>query len=274
MTVRTGHGRVIDAGAIDGREPARLPAEPPARLAEAGLAAGGLAAAALLRRRSAQPSRRAVLHVRADGDPDVPADVAAWYAERAFHCYVADLALPERVPLAGRGAPASRRAARALAAAFAGLDAACACLRRPEGMDSVIVTGHGRGAVAAALWRDLRGPGSADALILYAPALAARARLSLGIDCPVLVLSDAVGPPAPGGLGRRGPGRRALVTPRRAGQASQPGPQLGGHVTWLRLAPGDGPQGMAEGADRRVLLREVGRWLGAYMYGQARDQLL
>jgi hypothetical protein len=197
----------------------------------------------LLRRRSAQPSRRAVLHVQAAGEPGVPADLAAWYTERALHVYVARIRLPGR---ALRG----RWRARKLAAVFADLDAAAGQLRQADGIDSVIVTAHGRGAVAAALWRDLRGATAADALILYAPALAARPSLSLGIDCPVLVVSDAIGESGPAGS------------------------RLGAHVTWLRMAEGEGPQGMAEGADRRVLLRELGRWLGAYMYGQARDQLL
>jgi hypothetical protein len=37
-------------------------------------------------------------------------------------------------------------------------------------------------------------------------------------------------------------------------------------VTWLTLA--------GAGGDQRRLLEELGRWLGAYMYGSLRDQLL
>jgi len=42
--------------------------------------------------------------------------------------------------------------------------------------------------------------------------------------------------------------------------------QLGSHVTRLALPDA--------GEDRRAYLAELGRWLGAYMYGQGRDQLL
>ncbi len=45
-------------------------------------------------------------------------------------------------------------------------------------------------------------------------------------------------------------------------------------MTWLRLDDGlDGPPPDAA-ADRRRFFDEVGRWLGAYMYGSVRDQLL
>jgi hypothetical protein len=42
--------------------------------------------------------------------------------------------------------------------------------------------------------------------------------------------------------------------------------QLGSHVTWLALADAD--------TDQRQFLTELGRWLGAYMYGSVLDQLL
>jgi len=65
---------------------------------------------------------------------------------------------------------------------------------------------------------------------------------------------------------RRGPRRR-----RRHPAAAVP---LGPHVTWLRLEEGlEGMEGDA-GGDRRNFFDEMGRWLGAYMYGKVRDQLL
>ena len=123
------------------------------------------------------------------------------------------------------------------AAARAGLDAACAQLRQAEGVEHVILVARGRAALAASRWSQRRGDGRGpDALILIEPELPARPALRLAIDCPVLVLA--------------GPGR-----------ATRPG-RLGGHVTWLQLADaGSWPD-------------ELGRWLGAYMYGQGRDQLL
>jgi hypothetical protein len=45
-------------------------------------------------------------------------------------------------------------------------------------------------------------------------------------------------------------------------------------VTWLRLEDGLGGTGDDAGDDRRNFFDELGRWLGAYMYGKVRDQLL
>ncbi len=50
--------------------------------------------------------------------------------------------------------------------------------------------------------------------------------------------------------------------------------RLGPHVTWLRLAEGlTGPLPPG-GPESRPFFRELGRWLGAYLSGQFRDQLL
>jgi hypothetical protein len=221
-----------------------------------GRPAGDRLHAALFRCRSGQPSRRAVLHVQAAGDPPLPAGLGAWYTERAFHFYVAGLRLPSRAPVG------ARPAARYLAAAFADLDAACAHLRGADGIASVIVSAQGRGAIAAALWRHSRAA-AADALVLLRPQLPAGSSLRLDVDCPVLVLTDESGGP-PGVAARRWPGRR------RTGPADRGGLQLGGHVTSLRLRAGADRDDAAGGQ----LFDELGRWLGAYMYGQGRDQLL
>ena len=127
------------------------------RLTERAVSQGGAdgraPATAVVRRSSAQPTRRAVLHVQAPGDPVAPADLASWFTERAFHFYVAGLRVPTTAALTGR------RARRDLAPAFADLDAACRRLRDADGMASVLVTAQGRAAVAAALWSDRRQPG-------------------------------------------------------------------------------------------------------------------
>lgn len=270
---RRNGGRVITSAgssAVDGYEPVDVQDR----------AVAEQCSTAMFRRRSAQPSRRAVLHVRAAGDAAVPSDVAAWYTERAFHFYVAGLRLRDRAAqaphsriLAGR---AGRAGAAALAAAFADLDAACAHLREAEGMTTVIVTAQGRAALAAALWRDSRTSATADALVLCAPELPARSCLALDIDCPVLVLSAA------GGAARAGlePGSRAASRSRSArrkhglGPAAPAGLQLGGHVTWLRLPAEDLADWQSDGPGRQQFFDQLGRWLGAYMYGQLRDQLL
>jgi hypothetical protein len=226
----------------------------------------------MFRRRSLQPSRRAVLHVQAAGDPPVPPDLAAWYTERAFHFFVTGVRLPSQAPVG------ARPRARYLAAAFADLDAARADLLGAEGMASVIVTAGGRGAIAVALWHDQCRTAAADALILHEPALPPGASLSLDVGCPVLVLT---------GPDHRPPAARARIARRaRTAAADQGGLQLGAHVTWLRLPGSCGPadtdglrsgrsaRGAARTATRPEYFDEVGRWLGAYMYGSVRDQLL
>jgi hypothetical protein len=77
----------------------------------------------------------------------------------------------------------------------------------------------------------------------------------------------------------RGDARRALGhgVSRWPLRRHRPGPaaaQLGSHVTWLQLPSADGRTEQAEGARRQLFFNELGRWLGAYMYGSVRDQLL
>jgi len=220
---------------------------------------------AMFRRRSLQPSRRAVLHLQAAGDPAVPSGLGDWFTERAFHFYLAGLRLPGGLALAGGLALsgglalAGRDAGRPLGAAFTDLEAACAQLRDADGIGHVIVAAQGRAALAVALWADARSEdlagGGADALILSEPALPARPVLNLKIACPVLVLTS----PVSSGRARSGALRTGLLQRRPAAIA-----QLGSHVTWLQLRE----------ASEQALFDELGRWLGAYMYGCGRDQLL
>ena len=222
--------------------------------------------AALFRLRSAQPSRRAVLHLQAAGDPVVPADLAGWFTERACHFYLAGLRLPARLGRLRRPGVAAERT-------FAELDAVTAHLREADGIEHVIVSAQGPAAAAAALWCARRAAGApqlgtvgsppstaADALILYRPAWPPGRALRLDIACPVLVLG-------PAGGGRRFRGGRRPAVPR----------QVAGHVTWLRLPDAGAPAGMADlagGAGRQAFFAELGRWLGAYMYGPPPDRLL
>ena len=222
--------------------------------------------AALFRLRSAQPSRRAVLHLQAAGDPVVPADLARWFTERACHFYLAGIRLPARL---GR----LRRPGHATQGIFAELDAVDAYVRAADGIEHLIVSAQGPAAVAAALWCARRpdsapeagipwspsSPRAADALILDRPAWPPGRALRLDIGCPVLVLCLAGG----------GPGRRLRrpAVPR----------QIAGHVTWLRSPDAGAPAGLADlagGAGRKAFFAELSRWLGAYMYGPPPDQLL
>ena len=220
--------------------------------------AAGPGSTALFRRRSAQASRRGVLHLQSARDTPVPPDLATWFTERGFHFYVAALRWP-RAP--GRLRPRGK----ALSAAFAELDARCEHLRTADGIDNVIVTAHGEGALAAAMWCAAASSGQhPDALILYAPSLGRGrrvARRGLDIPCPVLVI---------GGSHRR----RRRPRLRRGNAPAAPAIHLGSHVTWLRPADVQARPDASEPEDRRRFFDEMGRWLGAYMYGQVRDQLL
>jgi alpha-beta hydrolase superfamily lysophospholipase len=213
---------------------------------------------ALFRRRSVLASRRGVLHLQSARDTPAPADLASWFTERGFHFYVAALRWPRRP---GR----LRRGGRALTAAFAELDARCEHLRTADGIDNVIVTAHGEGALAAAMWCTAPPSGShPDALILYAPSFGRgrrAARRGLDIPCPVLVIGGTVR-------------QRRLALGRGAATTPADTIHLGSHVTWLRPADGEARPDAREPEDRRRFFDEMGRWLGAYMYGQVRDQLL
>jgi hypothetical protein len=215
----------------------------------------------MVRLDSAQATRRAVLYVQELGDPPVPADLASWFTERGFQFYIAGVRLP-------LGALSARNAERDLRGVFADLDAAAACLRGPDGMVSVVVTARGRGAFAAALWSASRAATDArhaDALVLSAPVWPAHVILQLDIACPVLIVEGEID----GGAGsqRTRPQRPGRLRPGKPSRNSAPS-TLGRHVTWIALADADSD------SDEPLFLTELGRWLGAYMYGLGRDRLL
>ncbi len=256
MSISTSRDEVV------GHEPVRQPGLDPA-------APVARPVSPLFRLRSAQPSRRAVVHVQATGDPVVPADLAAWFTERSCHFYLFGLRLPSA------SVRPWRSASRAAERAFAELDAVCAHVREADGVERVIVSAQGRAAAVVARWCDRRSGGEsgrdaqsaprqppADALILYQPVWPAGARVELDISCPVLVMS---GEPS-----------RSLRPLRRPGVAVR----LGGHVTCVQLpeyaglARPAGLAGVAGGPASPAFFAELGRWLGAYMYGQRADQLL
>ncbi len=254
---------------------------------EAGLSQNGRqGGGALLRRRNAwldraHRSRRAVMYVLCLGDDFVTDDVVSWYTDRGFHFYAADL---RQVGGQGGSPRDSRAAAQDLEECFGCLDAAVARLRGTDAVDTMVVSAHGAGALVAALWcHARRGSRPADALILARPHLArpplggwatwrgspmiagAQRRLRQGLDisCPVLVMCPAADRETAGGprvsrmLGRP----RATI-------------RLGDHVTWLDMAAGLPGQPEPDAAGRRRYFDELSRWLGAYLSGQIRDQLL
>jgi hypothetical protein len=256
---------------------------------------------AVLRRRTARPSRRAVVYLHCLDDSFVPADLVGWYTDRGFHFYAADL----RTMGGGRpGTPEGGPPSEELGTYFACLDAAVAYMHAADAIDTVVVSAHAAGALFAALWcHARRGSRPVDALILAGPDLGPgrtwparaaaarengaagrpspllagaqrRLRRGLEIACPVLVMCPAAGGHGPGtggllplgvlgALGALGTlaGRRATV-------------RLGEHVTWLTLDGGLPGQAPAPAPQRRRFLDELGRWLSAYLSGQIRDQLL
>jgi hypothetical protein len=258
---------IEQGGAFDEYEAVALPPGPDV--------IGDSLGSAVFLRRSARPSRRAVLHLHDLSGSFAPADLARWYNERGFHFYVTDLDVREPLGVAGR-----RKTTRSARSCFAALDAACAHMREADGIDAIILSAEDDAGPAAALWCHARRHGSpVDALILSNPDFGKGLRGKLDIACPVLVIS------ASGGAGQPGTERR-----HKRERRSRESVRLGQHVTWLYLddeptAPADSPGRQAsspDGADpaasaaagRRRLFDEMGRWLGAYMYGNVRDQLL
>lgn len=207
--------------------------------------------ATVFRWSASRPSRRAVLHLADLSDSLISAEVAIWYTERGIRFYLADL--DPRMSLAGTG----RRQARPVGDALRQLGLACAHLRAAEGISEIILSASGTDCVTAALWcaSESATTATAGALILTDPVFGRSAPSGLDISCPVLVISGT------------GPAR-ATKARRRIG--------LGAHVTWLNLAAGGHafqerwPTAPDPG---RQFFRELGRWLGAYMYGRD-DRLL
>ncbi len=117
---------------------------------------------AVLRRRSARPTKRAVIYLHCMKDAFVPADLAGWYTERGFQFYVADLRTPRGpAPDSGPVSPAEY---------FACVDAAVQHVRDADGIETVVLCAHGSGALIAALWCHARRGGlPADALVLTSP---------------------------------------------------------------------------------------------------------
>ncbi len=253
-----------------------------------GEAGAGGAKASVLRRRSARPTRRAVIYVHCTGDSFVPADLATWYVDRGFHFYVTDLSTV--VHGDGQGARGGQNVAGELSECFACLDDAVTHLREAEDIGTVVVGAHGAGAVIAALWSHARrGSQPMDALVLASPEFTAgsrreaggeghrrpwpllagaqrRLRRGLDIACPVLVICPAAGWDAPGGPGGL-LGWRLLL----GGRATT---RLGAHVTWMKLEGGQSGEALPAPEGRKRFFDELGRWLGAYLSGQIRDQLL
>ena len=218
---------VEQGGAFDEYEAVALPPGPDV--------IGDSLGSAVFLRRSARPSRRAVLHLHDLTGSFAPADLARWYNERGFHFYVTDLDMREPLEGAGR-----RKTPRSLRACFAALDSACQHLRQADGIDAIILSAEDDAAAAAALWcHARRAARPADALILSNPDFGKGFRGRLDIPCPVLVIA------ASGPKGGQAAGRRSKRGPAASGLAStSPG------SIWTRAMAQTAPPG-ASGCSTR-----------------------
>ena len=259
---------------------------------------------AVLRRRTARPSKRAVVYVHCLGDAFVPADLVGWYNDRGF---------TSTRPTCGRWAAAGRGHRRgtgqrgswaSASPAWTPPSLTCArpmpsrpwwCPRTRPGLSSPrcgVTPGGAAGPWTPSSWpapswapggcgRAGRGPrrwrrgGGGRPFVAAAVGSAAQAaaRARNRLPGPGHVPGrPGHGPGGAGGLlplgvlgalGALGTlaGRRATV-------------RLGEHVTWLTLDGGLPGQAPAPAPQRRRFLDEIGRWLGAYLSAQIRDQLL
>ncbi len=206
----------------------------------------GRGGAAVLRRRTARPSRRAVVYVHCLGDSFVPADLVGWYTDRGFHFYAADLRAVGGGPRGAGAQRGGRRSGRLLrlpgrrdhaparrptpstpwwfprtrpapfsprCGATPG-GAASPWTRSSSPAPSWAPGGAGRGGRRAA--RGSGAQGRASPLLAGAQR---RLRRGLDIACPVLVMCPAAGGHAPGGTG----GLLALGAPGRRGGPGNPG---------------------------------------------------
>ncbi len=225
--------------------------------------------AAVLRRRSARPGRRAVMYVHCHGDAFAPEDLVGWYTDRGFHFYAADLRDLRVAERANGDTKRPAQAAQDLGDCFTCLDAAAARARRGRrGHHDRVGARHRRGdlprcgATPGAAMRTGRRAGPDQPGLGHAAALAwpgrtagprrraaplmvsARRRIRRGLDiaCPVLVMC---------------PGSR-VGRPRRAGGpavAARPVGPAGDH-------PARRARDLAEAA-RRAARAGAGRYPGA-----------
>ena len=227
---------------------------------------------AVLRRRSARPTKRAVIYLHCMTDSFVPADLAAWYTDRGFHFYVADLR-----GLGDPHRPAAESHAEELGEYLACLDTAVRHIReadshrdrgplrtrqrgdhrgtlvprpaqQPGGMRCVLASPSLRGGswLARTVGRRVTVPSRRTPPLLTVARR--RVRRGLDISCPVLVLCPPEDWDAPGASG-------LLALPATRGKATI---RLGAHVTWLRLDGTQPGQALPGGAARPARVRRAG----------------
>lgn len=126
--------------------------------------AEGEVVATLVRRRTPEPSRRAVLYVHGFVDYFFQTHLADFYVERGFDFYALDLRKCGRSLLEHQ----TPNFVHSMSEYFPELDEAVRIIR--EDHDVLLVNGHSAGGLVAALWADrVKGRGLVDGLFLNSP---------------------------------------------------------------------------------------------------------
>jgi alpha-beta hydrolase superfamily lysophospholipase len=126
----------------------------------------GPVVATLVRRRSATPSRRAVLYVHGYVDYFFQTHLADFFIERGWDFYAIDLRKYGR-SLRDHQTP---NFCRSLTDYFPELDEAAQIIREQDGHDQMLVAGHSTGGLIISLWAHTRsGRGIVDGLFLNSP---------------------------------------------------------------------------------------------------------
>jgi len=123
----------------------------------------GAVVATLVRLESAEPTRRAVLHVHGFADYFFQTEYARWWADRGYDFYAVDL------PKYGRSLLEHQTPnyTADLADYFPVLDEVWRRIRAEH--DSLIVTGHSTGGLTTPLWADSRRPEGLAGMFLNSP---------------------------------------------------------------------------------------------------------
>lgn len=130
--------------------------------------AEGEVVATLVRRRGAEPSRRAVLYLHGFVDYFFQAHLTDFYLGLGFDFYALDLRKYGR-SLRPHQTP---NYVESLTEYFAEIDEAVRIVRDVDGHDTLLLNGHSTGGLIAALWADrAKGKGLVDGVFLNSPFL-------------------------------------------------------------------------------------------------------
>lgn len=128
--------------------------------------AEGEVVATLVRRRGAEPSRRAVLYVHGFVDYFFQTHLADFYLDHGFDFYALDLRKYGR-SLRPHQTP---NYVDSLSDYFPEIDEAVRVIRDVDGHGTLLLNGHSTGGLVCALWADrVRGKGLVDALFFNSP---------------------------------------------------------------------------------------------------------